>query len=83
MFSAWTDIPDEMQVALAMEAMRRAALVIAGQAEALSSEIETGAIADRGGPEALRLLATVIRTVGQDDFPTVGMAEPAPPPLRS
>jgi hypothetical protein len=80
-FSAWTDIPDEMQVALAMEAMRRAALVIAGQAETLSDEMESGSIADHGGPEALRLLATVIRTVGQDDFPTIGMAEPAPPLL--
>jgi hypothetical protein len=34
---------------------------IAGQAEILAAEMEIGTIADRGGAEALRLLAAMVR----------------------
>ncbi len=62
----WNGLPDDLQLALAREAMRRAAETIAGQAEALAGEIEIGGLADRGGPEALRLLAAVVRLSARD-----------------
>ncbi|MGH7087114.1 MAG: hypothetical protein ACREFN_19255 [Acetobacteraceae bacterium] len=46
--------------------MRRASDAIAGQAELLAGEIEDGALSDRGGPNALRLLAALVRLGGED-----------------
>ncbi len=64
MLSEWDIIPEDLQLTLTREALRRAAELIAGQAETLAAEMSSGAIADRGGPEALRLLATVLRVTG-------------------
>ena len=62
----WTALSDDLQLALAEQALGRAAETIAGQAESLAAEMETGSLADQGGPDALRLLAAVIRaTSGQ------------------
>ena len=62
----WTALSDDLQLALAEQALSRAAETIAGQAESLASEMEGGALTDQGGPDALRLLAAVIRaTSGQ------------------
>ncbi len=57
----WTLLTDEAQLHLAREALARAAEIIAGQAEILASEIDVGTLADRGGADALRLLAAIIR----------------------
>ena len=62
----WNALADDLQLALAEQALSRAAETIAGQAESLAAEMEAGALADGGGPDALRLLAAVIRaTSGQ------------------
>ncbi len=62
----WTALSDDLQLALAEQALSRAAETIAGQAESLAAEMETGLLTDGGGPDALRLLAAVIRaTSGQ------------------
>ena len=62
----WTALSDDLQLALAEQALHRAAETIAGQAESLAAEMETGSLTDQGGPAALRLLAAVIRaTNGQ------------------
>ena len=62
----WTALSDDLQLALAEQALHRAAETIAGQAESLAAEMETGSLTDQGGPDALRLLAAVIRaTNGQ------------------
>lgn len=61
----WDRLPDEMQVTLAQAALSKASGQIAIQAEVLADEIECGKIADRGGPDALRLLAAVLRTADQ------------------
>lgn len=45
---------------------------IAGQAEILATEIERGTIADRGGPDALRLLAALVRLGNTTAPPIVG-----------
>ncbi len=57
----WTSLSDDLQLALAEQALSRAAATIAGQAESLAAEMEGGALTDQGGPDALRLLAAVIR----------------------
>lgn len=54
--------------------LRCAAERIAGQAEILASEMESGVIADRGGPDALRLLAAVVRLRGWSAQPVSGHA---------
>jgi hypothetical protein len=77
MFFDWNQLPDDLQLALSREALYRAAAIIAEQAEVLAEEMESGVPADRGGPDALRLFAAVIRTGCQDHLQPIGMAEPA------
>jgi hypothetical protein len=66
MLSNWNVLSDNLQLVLAREALLRAAETIAGQAETLAREMEVGGLQDRGGPDALRLLAAVVRTTGTD-----------------
>jgi len=70
----WNDLPDDLQLALSREALRRAAETLAEHAELLAAEIEDGALRDRGGPDALRLCAAVVRATQQDGFGMVGHA---------
>jgi hypothetical protein len=70
----WDGLPDDLPLVLARAAMRRAAETIAGQAEALAGEIEIGGLADRGGPEARRLLAAVVRLSARDTLVPCGSA---------
>ena len=72
MLRDWNMLSDDVQLALSREALTRAADAIAQQAEMLACEMETGTLSDRGGPEALRLLAAVVRVSGQE--PTMGHA---------
>jgi len=61
----WDRLPDEIQLTLAQAALCKASGQIAIQAEVLADEIECGNIADHGGPDALRLLAAVLRSADQ------------------
>ena len=74
MYPDWNRLSDELQLALSREALNRAAATIAAQAEVLADEIEQGSLADRGGPEALRLFAAVVRVGGQDVLAAAGHA---------
>ena len=74
MFSDWNLLSDELQLTLSREALRRAVETIAGQAEILAGEIEGGTLADRGGADALRLLAAVARATGEDRSAVSGHA---------
>lgn len=74
MLSDWNVLSDDLQLILSREALRRAAEIIAGQAEVLAGEMETGGLNDRGGPNALRLLAGVVRVNGFDAWGAVGRA---------
>ncbi len=67
MFPDWNLLSDDQQLHLSHSALRAAAVLIAGQAESLATEIEDGALADLGGPEALRLLAAIVRLAEPDD----------------
>lgn len=74
MLADWNQIPDDLQLMLTRAALRRAASSIALQAEALASEMEGGALLDRGGPDALRLLAAVVRIGGGGEMAGAGHA---------
>jgi hypothetical protein len=64
----WNVLSDELQMVLSREALKRASTTVALQAEMLASEMEGGLLADRGGPDALRLLATLMRTLGEEEM---------------
>jgi len=64
MLTEWNLLSEPLQLFLAREALRRASDAIAGQAEILAEEMETGSLTDQGGPDALRLLAAVVRASG-------------------
>ncbi len=66
MFQHWNELSDDTQLALSQEALTKAAETIARHAELLAREMEAGGIADLGGPDALRLLAAVVRETGRD-----------------
>ncbi len=72
MLADWNVLSDDLQLVLSREALRRAAEIIASQAEALAGEMEGGYLCDRGGPDALRLLAGVVRVNGHLVFGPVG-----------
>ncbi len=66
MLHEWNVLSDEMQLTLAREAFRQALATITDHAEALAGALETGIIADRGGPEALRLFVAVLAETHRD-----------------
>ncbi len=60
----WNSLSDDTQLTVARQALHHAFEILAGQAEGLAGEIDDGALADRGGAEALRLLVAVVRATG-------------------
>ena len=68
MLTDWSMLSDEMQLALSREALRHAAETFANQAEVLAVEIDEGNLSDRGGADALRLLAAVVRVAGRGEL---------------
>ncbi|MFC7473126.1 hypothetical protein ACFQS7_02090 [Dankookia sp. GCM10030260] len=72
--AAWTMLNDDQQLALAREALRRAAETLADHAEVLAAEMDRGTLVDHGGPDALRLFAAVVRATNTDAFGQVGQA---------
>jgi hypothetical protein len=74
MLRDWNALSDDMQIALTREALAKAAETIARQAEVLAIEMESGHLADYGGPDALRLLAAVVRVSGHDGMAPAGHA---------
>jgi len=71
MVNEWTLLSDNLQLLVSRAALCRAAEAIAAQADLLAEEMESGALSDHGGAEALRLLAAVVRAGGA---PTVEVA---------
>ena len=70
----WHTLPEEFQLVLAQEAMRRAAVTLAEQAELLAHEMDAGTLVDHGGSDALRLFATIIRSTNATGLGRVGHA---------
>jgi len=61
MLTSWNVLSDDLQLALAQQALLTATETIAAHAETLAQTIEMGELTDRGGADALRLLASVVR----------------------
>ena len=74
MVSDWNILSDDLQLTLSREALYKAAETIAGQAEVLAREMESGDLVDQGGPDALRLLARMVRLTGQAELAVAGHA---------
>ena len=74
MLTQWNQLPEDLQITIAQEALNRATAAIAAKAEVLAAEIENGAVADCGGPDALRLFAAVMRVSASDGWAAAGHA---------
>jgi hypothetical protein len=74
MFTDWNRLTDEVQLALSREALRRAVETVVDQAEILADEMAVGTLSDRGGADALRLLAAIVRVSGEDSLRAAGYA---------
>lgn len=74
MIAEWNSLPESLQLHLAQQAFCQAAETIAGQAEVLAGEFDAGTLADRGGAEALRLMAAIVRALGSSQVPQAGRA---------
>ena len=70
----WDVLSDAAQLALAERALNRAAATLAVQAEVLADEFERGTLADRGGADALRLFAAIVRINSDDHLSRAGSA---------
>jgi len=74
MMKNWDLLSEAQQIMLSQEALARAANTIAAQAELLAAEFEAGTFEDRGGAEALRLLAAIVRASSEQTFGVAGHA---------
>ena len=72
--SEWHSITDELQLVLANQAMRRAAAIIADQADLLAVQFATLILQDRGAAEALKLFATLLRETSAECLRPIGNA---------
>ncbi|UFN47298.1 hypothetical protein LPC08_14835 [Roseomonas sp. OT10] len=70
----WQSLSDDLQLTLSREALRHAAETLAGHAEMLAVEMEAGTLLDRGGPDALRLFAAVVRATNAEAMVPAGHA---------
>jgi hypothetical protein len=70
----WDALSEIAQLTLARQALSRAAGMLAVQAEVLADEFERGNLADRGGADALRLFAAIVRINSEDELPVAGSA---------
>ncbi len=70
----WEVLSEPLQLQLAQAALREASKNLAAYADALASEIESGFMADRGGHEALRLFANLVRSAHPPEPECVGHA---------
>lgn len=57
----WQLLSDNLQMLLAQQALRRATLIVAEQAELFAVQFQAGALQDRGASDALRLFAALLR----------------------
>ena len=72
--SEWQGISDELQVALAKQAMRHAACIIAEQADLFAVQFANATLQDRGAVEALKLFAVLLRETSAECLAPIGNA---------
>jgi hypothetical protein len=64
----WDLLSDELELTISREALRCAAQTVALQAEMLANEMQAGGLTDRGGSNALLLIAAVVRAIGRGEL---------------
>lgn len=62
----WHCLSEELQVALAQRAMRKATRIVADQAELFAVQFTTGTLQDRGAADGLRLFAALLRETSDE-----------------
>jgi hypothetical protein len=72
--SEWHAISEDLQLVLANQAMRRAAFIIADQADLLAIQFATATLQDRGAAEALKLFAILLRETSSECLRPIGNA---------
>jgi hypothetical protein len=72
--SEWHAMSDALQTALAAQAMHRAALIIAEQAEMFARQFGAGVLQDRGAEDALKLFAALLRETSTASLTPAGNA---------
>ena len=72
--SEWHGISEELQLALAKQAMRHAACIIAEQADLFAVQFINATLADRGAAEALKLFSLLLRETSAECLAPVGNA---------
>ncbi len=70
----WQTMPEALQTALAQQALRQAALIVAEQAELFAVQFTAGTLADRGAADGLRLFAALLRETTLETLPAMGSA---------
>ena len=72
--TSWQKMPEDLQTALAQQALRRAALIVADQAELFSVQFVAGTLQDRGAADALLLFAALLRETTIETLRPMGSA---------
>jgi len=70
----WHGMSEELQTALAQQAMHRAAMIVAEQAEMFARQFSAGTLQDRGAEDALRLFAALLRETSTASLTPAGHA---------
>jgi hypothetical protein len=70
----WQSLSDSLQLVLAQHAMRKAASIIADQAELFAVQFTSGVLADRGAADALKLFAVLLRETSAECLKPMGNA---------
>jgi hypothetical protein len=70
----WQKMPEDLQAALAQQALRQAALIIADQAELFAVQFIAGTLQDRGASDALMLFAALLRETTIETLRPMGSA---------
>ncbi len=72
--ATWQTMPEALQTALAQQALRQAALIVAEQAELFAVQFTAGTLTDRGAADGLRLFAALLRETTLETLPPMGSA---------
>jgi len=70
----WHAMSEDLQTALAQQAMHRAAMIVAEQAEMFAKQFRAGTLQDRGAEDALRLFAAILRETSTASLTPAGHA---------
>jgi hypothetical protein len=70
----WHGMSEALQTALAQQAMHRAAMIVAEQAEMFARQFSAGTLQDRGAEDALRLFAALLRETSTASLTPAGHA---------